>query len=1230
MSQTVKSTSIRCDPLAPRNVGYWLAAAVSFLCAVSSCASAASTMNGEPTWLQLLDAAWKVSDQGQSTPEQITRAQDSAIVLGMKALDAARREGPKSGSAIGYVLNRLGDYHFRKNECIGAESLWVEAYRAIRNSVSRDSTELYGSQLRLGIAGHWCGGACGDDSTVAAATEFRRHILTDTLPGCAAQLWRLAQLEIALGHAPEFYQCVQRMVSLWEQLPGSDARYAIRSLVYLAEERSKQPVGNIQTESAGQDSAISLATRALRIADSQFGPGDTLVAFVANRLSDYYMRAGRPADAAPLIETAWRINTAVLPPEHIETQGSICRMASVYRRQGRYPEAERLYREAVVLRTRTQGAGHPETGHMYMALGSFFHLTGRFVDAEQCYQKALSIFDQSIERVESDVAEAHLALGDVAFDQGGLAKAEREYRQALEIRRRSLGDAHGYTADCLLALAELYQSWGRLPDAEAQLRQALDVDQQFFGAAHLRVAAVLERLSSTLVASGHDAEADSLLRRAAAITFAAGDSNGLESASLLTQLALIDERRDSLGVAYDLLTRAVAIRRRLLPKDDYRLMPSLCQLASAAESLGRGRESDSLYELSARLYDRVRGRPLPECARFLERYALHLARTGRTRDALAEARDALHLRRELAKDALAVMAERDALNYVHSLSDAEDLVLSLDFAGGNPDSISDIEQIASDAIMAKGTVTDFMLARSHEATSSCDPAAVILRDSLQYARSRLAHLFLAGPSTDDESAYSAKLADAEQVALRLERDQARVLGLNGTHQIGNDLTADSLQGLIPDGDVIVDFHRFNAHDFKTGTVEPTYFVYVLGHGQSPVIRKLGPATGIDSAVAQLSSLTGAMVTRPNGPGPGDVTEYLQNAEHLSELIWQPIASAIPDSETLLISPDAALNAISFAALPGRHSRYLIEEHPIQYLATPRDLVEFKRPDNSADGLLAIGNPNYDQDPVTIGATASVDAGEARTNSIERFRSLRGACADNAVWHLSPLPGTQLEIEAVAETWRRLGARRVDMASGSDATESLVRNSAAGHRVLHFATHAFWFNDSCSTFGQSGVPEHASDSLNESPLLLSGICLTGANHVRDAAIGGDDGILTAEEICNLNLEGTDWVVLTACHSGLGRIVSGEGIFGLRRAFQLAGARTVISSLWEVPDQEMPRFIQTLYAHGNESLPAALQRACIDELRELRARSQPDHPFLWAGLVAVGDWRGLGPPPQTVTR
>jgi CHAT domain-containing protein len=214
-----------------------------------------------------------------------------------------------------------------------------------------------------------------------------------------------------------------------------------------------------------------------------------------------------------------------------------------------------------------------------------------------------------------------------------------------------------------------------------------------------------------------------------------------------------------------------------------------------------------------------------------------------------------------------------------------------------------------------------------------------------------------------------------------------------------------------------------------------------------------------------------------------------------------------------------------------------------------------------------------------------------------------------------LPAAAKEIADVVSVWDRTGNQAADDSislTGAAATESVFKAEAGRHRIIHLATHGFFLGETCASMKVA----------RENPLLLTGLVFAGANHRARAGPGDEDGVLTAEEVAAMNLSAVEWAVLSGCDTGGGRIEAGEGVFGLRRAFQLAGVRTVIMSLWSVEDRATRAWMSALYRYRFQQgfwTARAVHAAALELLGRRRAEGQSTHPFYWAGFVAAGDWR-----------
>ena len=286
-------------------------------------------------------------------------------------------------------------------------------------------------------------------------------------------------------------------------------------------------------------------------------------------------------------------------------------------------------------------------------------------------------------------------------------------------------------------------------------------------------------------------------------------------------------------------------------------------------------------------------------------------------------------------------------------------------------------------------------------------------------------------------------------------------------------------------------------------------------------------------------------------------------------------------------------------------RYLIEAGPmIHLLSTGRDLVRFAREGpgpNTGRGLLALGAPDYDAVGTLSRVAARVGGGPTAPRG--------SACVPAGPARWTPLPESAREVRAIASLFKN--HEPVETLTGGEATEERFRQEAPRKRLLHVATHGFFLETGC---GDASGPDN--------PLLHSGLVLAGANQgVVGRAKGREDGILTAEEIAALDLRGVELAVLSACDTGRGEIAVGEGVFGLRRAFEIAGARRVVMSLWPVPDRQARRWAARFYEEILAGLaPAeAARRSSLRSLKDLRERQLSTHPSLWAGFVVAGDWR-----------
>ena len=431
--------------------------------------------------------------------------------------------------------------------------------------------------------------------------------------------------------------------------------------------------------------------------------------------------------------------------------------------------------------------------------------------------------------------------------------------------------------------------------------------------------------------------------------------------------------------------------------------------------------------------------------------------------------------------------------------------------------------------------------------------------------------------------------------------------------------ADAVARLLPARARLVEYVRFRPLDFGAADSARVrgaarYAAFVLGPAGGPRLVDLGAAAPIDALAQRFRE-------RIDGFDPGRLGRrqrlrqerlLARTTAALHAALLAPLA--LPDGGPLYVSPDGALHGLPFAILPDAEGRRADERHRVSLLTSGRDLVRLDaRPEAPPGELVVFAGVDYAAGGGLDGGGldgAGSDAGAA-PELRPALRSGRSARIAAQLGRFDALPGTDREAAALAGL-----AESSRLVLGADATEAALLAVERPWR-LHIATHGFFLRpdapagaaDEGLRGGTAGAPLQAVAS----PLLRSGLALAGANGGRDDA--GGDGIATAFELSGLDLRGTDMVVLSACETGLGEIEAGEGVLGLRRAFELAGAETVVMSLWKVPDAATTALMTAFY----EGLGAGLGKA--EALRAaaatVRARPEWSHPYWWGAFVLAGD-------------
>ena len=930
------------------------------------------------------------------------------------------------------------------------------------------------------------------------------------------------------------------------------------------------------------------------------------------------------------------------------------------------PCAERSHSVAIRIAER---AGSKGEGKLLLALGGRGYARiqlGNLAGARADFDRALALLDANPEPDQEILSSILNSYGVLLRDIGEFDAAGEMLERSLSLSRQVPGPLNSNTAGTLSNLGAMAQMLGDYERSLEYLEEALRIDLATQGDAHPYVASSQSNVGGVLHFLGRDREAlpyfESAVQIArttlspedptvgrylvgvAAVQHSLGDidaarenfANGLrlleagrregtvspaelavalgDQARLFVELGEYDSARTALD-------RSLGMRQELYGAEHAEVAAALHDLGNLRAVQGELPAARELHERSLALRIAALGDEHPDVGATLQDLA---AVCLRQRDWTAASLAALraegvgreHLRR-LARG----QSEREALAYAAVRATGCDIALAAGVGSEDPALV----RSAWDALLrSRGLVLDEIAFRRQAIASASDPELVARVDSLRTERSRLASL-VARPAGARAAGHLAEIESCARRKERLERRVARLVGGIRRQVIADSLGIADVARALPDDAALIAYttvRRQNGHDLCA-------LVLAAGVPEISAVM-LGDAAAIDALVMSWRNavMAGAV---PAGPLRNNAEQSCTAAgNRLRAAIWDPLVPKLHGVTRVFVVPDGTMQWVSLPALPDGQGGYCIESGPLIHVLTDeRDLLlEPNSPSLQATGLLALGGPDFDADPKRIAS-----ANDMQRTQLSLYRGARASCQSLAKLRFERLPLAGREVRDISAIYDGADRGPVSVFAEHNASETRLKLECHGRNVIHLATHGFYLDRACSgielgrkewALSNSGsAPNVAAASVWSftNPLLLSGLAFAGANRREQTGAAEDDGILTAEEVASLDLTGTQWVVLSACDSGLGLLAAGEGVLGLRRAFRAAGARALVLSLWPVQDAATQDWMVDLYrsrfADGADTAQA-VHAASLAALKRERANAGSGHPFHWAGLIAVGDW------------
>lgn len=895
-------------------------------------------------------------------------------------------------------------------------------------------------------------------------------------------------------------------------------------------------------------------------------------------------------------------------------------LGQLYLQAGQLRYAHPALEQAFSFWQRSGGADDALTAVFCGALAHLYSEEGDLGCARIMAEKSVTAMAAAFGEAAPDTAASRGHLGFILGRLGCYKQAQEAFRESLQILGYNLEAPEGAEVQLEdpLALANVLKYFAEFLVEMGDSGSAMGIYQRVFSAlraAHANddvFAGVYGNVGIILKSAGRYKEARPYLEKAADFYLRNFGEKNIQSVKMINNLGTLYHAMGMYEPALERLERAVKLAVEIGSEADTMRVVVLHNLAALETDFGEYGSALAHFQESATTLDTL-GNP-NQRVKLLNGIASVQAAMGAHDEALSTLESAMATYDGILRGLFPAASERQRAFNLMINKGMLDSYFTLAMKSGF---LFSHAATAYDKLLGrKGLGTEALAIQRDAVLGSRHPELLNELKELQDVRTRVARLVML---SEEELP---KPGDTELKTLIEQKERLEVFIAGRVPELSLEafFATDHQEVLrsLPSGTVLVEYLVFTPMRFGTKAREGAladlpdrYLAFVIrNNSPDPVLAfDLGPCDPVDKLIHRFRHSIENDVETDSVTDDEVTVSYRQWGRKLRSAVFDPIRHYL-NSTHVIFAPDGLLNLVPFETLQEEDGSYLIDHFFFTYLPVGRDVVKLvKRYSGEVTAPIVLANPDFDLSP---GEPSSLTA-PIFTNplfSSLSFYALPGTKTDGQPF--PALPGTENE-------GKRIGKHlEVKPLLGKQAVKTRLKEAKAP-LILHLATHGFFLrsdNDSKEGGGHSW-------NKSDHPLLRSGLALTGANDwLKGIKLSDDaeDGLLTAEDVAGLDLLGTELVVLSACDTGIGTVETGEGVFGLRRSFLLAGAASVVCSMWKIADNVVVQMMETFY----ERLLAGEPRCTALRGAALTVRSRYPHPLYWGGFICLGNYYSIHRP------
>lgn len=956
--------------------------------------------------------------------------------------------------------------------------------------------------------------------------------------------------------------------------------------------------------------ALPFYQTAMKMREKLAGKESKEYSSAANNTALVLRQLNRLSEAIPLYKEVADLKLKQLGADNIDYAAALNNYGVVCYKALKYDEVEKSYLEVRRIREKVQGKKHQEYARILNNLAAFYVEVGRYEEAEKYYLETKTIQEGTVTKQSADYATTLNNLGLLYKLLGKFEESELLLTESNSIREKVLGNENAEYAEGLYNLAGLHRTLGDYKKSIGLQTQAVDITQKLFGKNDPRYGEAISNLALAYYFIDEHSNAENLYIESKNIFATNPGKENKKYTITANNLALYYIEQKKYEDAFTLLNEVKDIRNKTLGLNhpDYaNVIEDLSLLNTKKKNYT---EALTLRKQALDIFGKSLGKEHERYAENLHALASLEAYNQNFDNAQIDVIGSTKVLRKVLFNSTRHLSERELFAYNDLF--LEQIDLNYSFAFKLKPKTELLQSCYDNALFYKGFLLNSVAQIRNIATSHPDAALKIgLLNS--YKRRIIAQQLL--PLADRDSLANVELENKSNI---IEKELARTIA--SYKNISSPITSDQIGKLLKPDEAAIEFVKFK-NNFPSETDSVLYAAILLKGGtQNLEFIVLFEAKEMEKLVGKTIDRKTDYVNELYSLSDRGAAPNVEPMKPLYDLIWKPLESKLQTPspiKTVYLSNVGLLHRINLAAIPVSEEMTMGEKYHLVMLNSTRQLASDLNlninPENTA---IIFGGVKYDADSTFL---ASIINRAPNSDLAQRgFNSFTATDPKQRGGTWTYLKWTDKEANSIENVLKTSGFT-IKQNKGYEATEEAFKQiglKEKSPRVIHIATHGYFFPDPQTSVRESNTTNFQTIKINQNPMIRSGLILAGANYAwlnnKPISTNIEDGILTASEISLMNLANTELVVLSACETGLGDIVGNEGVYGLQRAFKIAGAKYLIMSLWQVPDFQTQELMTTFYGkwlQDKMSIPDAF-RATQHEMRE-----KYQSPWFWAGFVLV---------------